>query len=665
MKWFVSIFFCCLVRILFSQNHIADSTLKKLEKINSPEERMRVLIQDGLQILMISPYQGLYYSEKAKEDTTSVTNPYLLDSLYKFSAFCYGDLNNRSKTLENHLKRIEVLSALDTNSKQLSSAYFETAHVLKSQGNIELAMPYFYQCREIAEETGYKTQEGQVLIELGENAFREGKPEKAIAFYKESIEIFEEDGRYLFLVGLNKSKIALILNTQGKEASAISEVEQALLLVDTSETRFVDYTGEIFINAGKVYLDQQKHRKAITQFSIARKLYEENNKYFYLPETYKLLSKAFKEVNVDSAFVYLDWYVMTNDSVINKENNDRISQLRFEFEEEQKEKEIALLRTEKELIEENRRLSEAESERKSTLIQLGTVAIIVTLLSLFISIYYFILSKKKNKLLSDQKKIIEESSKEVNDSIAYAERIQRAVIPQDERLNSIFRNAFVYYEPKDVLSGDFYWVYNVETNDKTLLKLFAVGDCTGHGVPGALLSVLGVNYLNLGAVSSEINSPAQALDFLNEGIIQTFGFSNETIRDGMDIVIGALNPIDLKLYYACAKNPIYIVREGKLITLKGDKKAIGNDSFSKEFRFSEHEFQLKTGDMIYAFSDGYQDQFGGPNGRKFKVRQFKELLTSISDEELTFQSEKVQSIFNTWSEGYEQIDDVTLMAIRI
>ena len=665
MKTMLSFFFSCVSFVILSQMKIADSTLNKIRVSVSAEQRMRVLILDGYKVMDSNPRYALVYSEKAKQDTVIVSNPFLLDSLYKFAAFCYGNMNNRSKTLENHLRRIEVLSALDSLSKPLASAYFETAHVFKSQGNIELAMPYFLKCREVAEETNYKTQEGQVLIELGENAFNEGKPKKAIAFYEESIQIFEEDGRFLFLVGLNKSKIALILNSLGDENKALEKCEEALALIDTTEVRFIDYTGDIYVNVGKVFLAQKKYKKAILQFTIARKMYEDHNKYFYLPETNKLLADAYKEVDLDSAFVFLEWYVVANDSVINKNNNERISLLRFEFEEEQKEKEIALLESEKKLSEENQRLIEEESERKTTLIQLGTVAIIVTLLLLVISFYYFSLSKKKNKLLMEQKMVIEESSKEVNDSIAYAERIQRAVIPQAERLKDIFEKSFVFYKPKDVLSGDFYWVYNVETNDQTKLKLFAVGDCTGHGVPGALLSVLGVNYLNLSAVNTQINSPAQALDFLNEGIVQTFGFSNETIRDGMDIIIGAINPIDLKLYYACAKNPIFIIRKGELISLKGDKKAIGNDTFSKEFRFSELEFQLEKEDMIYAFSDGYQDQFGGPDGRKFKVRQFKELLVEISSIELNLQYKKIEEVFSEWKKGYEQIDDVTLMAIRV
>ncbi|OIQ36722.1 MAG: hypothetical protein BM555_02140 [Crocinitomix sp. MedPE-SWsnd] len=665
MKISLWLLFTFLSLSAFSQSGIADSTLSKIEGEKSASKRMRTLVQDGLQIMTISASRGLKYSELAKADTLYVTDPYLLDSLYKFTAHCYGNINNRTKTLENHLKRIEVLSALDTLSKPLASAYFETAHVFNSQGNDELALPYFLKSREVSEQTGYKTQEGQVLLDLGEISFKENNPGKAITFYEESVEIFEEDGRFLFLVGLGKSKIAQVYASQNKKSLATKYCEEALALVDTSEVRFIDYTGEIFVNVGKIYLGQKEYRDAISQFSIARKLYEDHDKYFYLPETYKLLADAYKDINVDSAFIFLDWYVVTNDSVINQSNNERVSQLRFEFEEEQKEKEIALLEKEKSLIQENKELVEAESSRKTSLIRLAVIAIILTVILLGIAIYLFRLSKKSNRLLSEQKKVIEDSNKEVHDSIVYAERIQRAVIPQNERLTSIFENSFVYYLPKDVLSGDFYWVYNVETNDQVHLKLFAVGDCTGHGVPGALLSILGVNYLNLGAVSNDINSPAQALDFLNEGIIQTFGFSDEMIRDGMDIVLGAINPVDLKMYYACAKNPIFIIRKGELITLKGDKKAIGNDSFSSDFRFSELDFQLEKEDMIYAFSDGYQDQFGGPKGRKFKVKQFKELLVEISTLELPEQQLRIQAAFEDWKKGYEQIDDVTLMAIRV
>lgn len=644
---------------------IEDSTQTKLDQASSAANRVRILINDGFVVIQETPKKGFAYTAETLKDTVHISDPYLLDSLFRFRAFVFGDNNDRKRTLEAHLNRIRVLTKLDTVSKKLASAYFETANVLISQGNEELAYPYLIKCEEVSRQTNYETQLGQVLQNLGEYEFRKENYETAIDYFSESAEIFDNMGRFLFLSGVANANIAEIYAIEGKFSLAEKQIEEALSLADTSERRFYEYTADIFVKAGIVYSKLGKSRKAIDNLLIAQNILERFNKYFYLPHTYKLLAHEYRAIDVDSAFMYLDWYVVMNDSVINKETNDQISQLRFEFEEEQKEQQIAFLEQEKDILSENKALVELENERQSFLIKAGIAVIVVIAVLLLAAIYFFLRSRKQTKVVEQQKQLVEEHNKEIQDSIVYAERIQRAVIPEDNRLHVVFPNSFVFYRPKDVLSGDFYWVYDVITNDQTKLKLFAVGDCTGHGVPGALLSILGVNYLNLGAVNTNINSPAQALDFLNEGIIQTFGHSSDTIRDGMDMVLGAINPNTKEMYYSAAKNNIYIVRGQEIIILKGDKKAIGNDEAAADFKFSDFTVQLQENDMVYAMSDGYQDQFGGPNGKKFKIKQLKELLLKVAALSLEEQNAIIAQTFDHWTEGYEQIDDVSIMGIRV
>lgn len=665
MKKLLFLLFALNLLVSNGQTDIADSLKQKLEMTSDADQRMRLIIKDGWKINPENPSLALFYANYAARDTLEVNNPYLLDSLYRLTAFAYGDLNNRAKTLDAHLKRIRVLSSLDTLCKPLASAYFEAAHVLKGQGNDSLALPYFEKCLAIATETNYKTQKGQVLIDLGGIYYTRGNSKKAISAYTEAAEIFSEYDHLAFLVGVSKIKTAAIYSDKGKTEQAYKLIEEAILLPDTSQWQFIDYSGDIFATAGEIYLDNGLYGKAISQLKMAQGLYERHNKYFYLPQVYRQLANAYRAIDVDSAFVYLDWYVTLNDSVINQKNNELLTQMRFEFEEDRKEREIEFLQEEKNIIEENRILLEADNSRKSLFINLGIAALILLVGLLILAIYSFNQSRKKNRIVNHQKALVEARNKEVEDSIAYAERIQRAVIPEQHWLSEVFPKSFVIYLPKDVLSGDFYWVYNVTTNTNTKLKLFAVGDCTGHGVPGALLSILGINYLNLGAVSSNVNSTGEALDYLNEGILHTFGKSSQTIRDGMDIVLGAINPETNELYYSCAKNSMYIVRKGEIITLKGEKKAIGNDEYEKSFQFSTEQFQLEKGDVIYAISDGFQDQFGGPKGKKFKIGSLKKRFVEIADKDMIEQKELLQKAFNDWAGDQEQVDDVTVMAIRI
>lgn len=650
---------------LIGFGQVADSTLRKTESLSSPDQRMRLLIKEGMLVNQTDAVQSMAYFSEAAKDTVSVSDPFLLDSLFRLKAFVYGNLNNRPKTLKAHLRRVEILTALDSSTKALASAYYETAHIFKSLGNDSLALPYFLNCLEVAEEVGHITQKGQVLIDIGDMNYEQGKMEQAIENYDGAIEIFIEIDRLRFIVGVAKVKQARVYSDMGNRRLAFKNVEEAVKLPDTSDYTFLDYAGETFMGAGQVYLDNGLNERAIVELRKAQGLYERHGKYFYLPDAYKLLAEAYRPVNIDSAFLFLDWYVILNDSVINEQNNELITQLRFEFEEEQREQEIKFLEEEKEIVEQNNELIQAESDRKSELINTIIVALVVVIGLLVFVIYGFRLIRKKNKLVQKQKRLVEERNKEIEDSITYAERIQRAVVPEEQRMQAVLNNAFVYYNPKDVLSGDFYWVYNVHTNEGIDLKLFAVGDCTGHGIPGALLSVLGINYLNLGAVSNEINSTGEALDFLNQGIVQTFGHSTEMIRDGMDIVLGAINPDTLELYYSCAKNPIYLIRKKEVIVLKGEKKAIGNDEYDAGFKFSTSTFQLEKNDVIFAISDGFQDQFGGEKGKKFKISQMKELFVEIAEKPMSEQQLLVEKAFRDWLGTQEQIDDVTVMGIRI
>jgi serine phosphatase RsbU (regulator of sigma subunit) len=655
-----------LISTPISNGQIADSTKIKLNNVENAETRVRIIIADGSRLHESNPEKSVLYYNYALKDTVTITNAYLLDSLFRFGAFSYGALNNRERSLDCHLKRIGALETTDSSSNSLASAYYETASVLMSQGNKDLALPYYINSRDIAKDVDFHTQRGQSIMAIGEIYFEQGRLDESLALYEEAKIIFEEDGRFQFIIGYAKVKKAEIFSTQGKNNLALVEAQEALTYPDTSKWLYIDYSGEIFTTAGKVYLENNMNKKAIAQLRIAQDMFERHNKFFYLPQTYKLLAEAYRPINVDSAFLFLDWYVTMNDSVINVKNNEQITAMRFAFEEEERIKEINFLEQEKRINEENIVLAEKESSRKSQLINLFIIALLLVLVLLAIAFYSIRLAKKKTRLIKFQQKIAEERGKEVADSINYAERIQRAVIPEESRLKDVIPESFVYYRPKEQLSGDFYWAYDVLTQSNKNFKLFAVGDCTGHGIPGALLSVLGINYLNLGAVTPTINSPAEALDFLNSGIVNTFGHSSETIRDGMDIVLGAIDPLTLNLTYSSAKSNLYLVRNGEITVLKGDKKAIGNDMYAKqEYKFTNFTFQLKKNDMLYALSDGYQDQFGGIKGKKYKVGKLKKLLLVIEPKSLPQQQVLLAEDFDSWIGELEQVDDVTVMGIRI
>ncbi|MDT8412430.1 MAG: SpoIIE family protein phosphatase [Vicingaceae bacterium] len=280
--------------------------------------------------------------------------------------------------------------------------------------------------------------------------------------------------------------------------------------------------------------------------------------------------------------------------------------------------------------------------------------------------------EKSKKQLEEQKAITEEKNKEIVDSINYAKRIQDALITPPSKLKKLLPESFVVFMPKDIVSGDFYWATEITTtkpnqpNEK--LVVFAVADCTGHGVSGAFMSIIGLKILNQSKIQPNINSPAEALNYLNDEVYSTINIHTDdenVIRDGMDIALCSLqlSESSARLQYAGANNSLYIIRNGELLETKADKQPIG--AYETEKSFQNHEIELQKGDMVYLFSDGYADQFGGPKGKKFNYRQFKELLTEVSSLPVDEQKETLIDAHNAWKGSQEQLDDICIMGVRV
>ena len=279
--------------------------------------------------------------------------------------------------------------------------------------------------------------------------------------------------------------------------------------------------------------------------------------------------------------------------------------------------------------------------------------------------------EKSKALIEHQKEEVEEKNQEIVSSLRYAKRLQGALLPPKNLLDSFFQeNYFILYNPRDIVCGDFYWARKIKTTPSEGKSkdyiLIAVADCTGHGVPGAFMSLLGSNFLHQSAVEKGVNTPAEALDFLNQKIITTLnhGYGEEEIRDGMDISFIAIDLESKLLAYSGANNPIYIVRDKTLDTLKANKQAIGNMN-DVVMPYTNNTVQLQANDCIYLFTDGYADQFGGPRGKKLMRKTFEETLIENSSKPMREQQLALENIFNNWKGDLEQVDDVCVVGIRV
>ena len=281
-----------------------------------------------------------------------------------------------------------------------------------------------------------------------------------------------------------------------------------------------------------------------------------------------------------------------------------------------------------------------------------------------ITFVLFIVLRQTNaayeKRIIAQKEFIEEQNHEIRQSINYAKRIQTAILPPDELFHEHLPDSFVLYKPKDIVAGDFYFLEIVGD-----FVIFAAADCTGHGVPGAMVSVICNNALHRSVREFGILEPAEILNKTRELVIKEFEKSVETVQDGMDISLCVLNRKSNELLWAGANNPLWIIRNGSddVEQYKPDKQPIAYYENAKPF--TGHCLQLNSGDTCYIFSDGYQDQFGGPNHKKYRPAQFRETLLSLSKDDIHHQQIKLNRDFENWRGELEQIDDVCVIGVRL
>lgn len=293
--------------------------------------------------------------------------------------------------------------------------------------------------------------------------------------------------------------------------------------------------------------------------------------------------------------------------------------------------------------------------------------IILSFLNLYLFYFRTRALRKSNKILREkeeaaklvliQKNILSSRNKSIVESLNYAERIQKAMFTRESDIAEMFPDFFIMQKPKDIVSGDFYWGKKI----KDTIFLAAV-DCTGHGVPGAFMSLIGLELFRQIICAMKVYTPGKIIDEINNSFDQIFDKVDDlTVRDGMDLTLCAVNTKTNMLEFAGAFNPLYIIRNREIIEIKGDKTMVGPYMGIERRPFTNHRFQLKSRDRIYMFSDGYADQFGGPEGKKFKYRRFRHLLLSLSDKPLRGQNKILESSINEWKGDIEQVDDILVM----
>lgn len=424
----------------------------------------------------------------------------------------------------------------------------------------------------------------------------------------------------------------------------------------------------VYTLAGEYYLTQKDYVKSKYYLEKAKQLQEQYH-LVGVEQTYFNLALWHESKNEHSqAYTYLKKYSNIQDSILEQEREN--TQKTIDNYSKIYDLENTLTQSETEIQTKNDLLQKEKTQKYMVLV--GLVCVIL------VAGFFFKLivdRKRMTKKLITNSRVIElknellsTRNKEVHDSISYAKYLQNAILPSRKLIKEHLKNSFVFYKPKDIVAGDFYWL-ELNDSDKDLI-LFAAADCTGHGVPGAMVSVVCSNALNRAVKEFALKEPGKILDKVRELVIETFSKSEDKIKDGMDISICALNCKTEELQWAGANNPLWIMRksndpnnEFEFIEYKGNKQPVGETENSEPF--TTHHIQLQKNDSFYLITDGYADQFGGEKGKKMKTTNFKKLLLSVQSKSMDEQYTILEQSFEEWRGVHEQVDDICVIGVRL
>ena len=568
------------------------------------------------------------------------------------NAFWYQ--SNYSKALENYLASLKINEEIG-NKKGIAYGYLCIGDIYLSQGYFEKALENNLISVKTNEKIGNKKGISESYNDRAVIYFSQGNYDKALETQLLAQKFAKEIG-YNLIVGSSYNIIGNIYQAQNNNSKALENYLSALQLFEDLGNKNSIATSYFCI--GNLFLKENKNNESRKYFEKAMKLAKEVGSKEIIKNIYEINSDlAAAQNNYKSAFENYKLFIIYKDSTSNIESAKKTlqSQMQFDFDKKQLADSL-YAKAEKEKIQEVAKVESKKQKLITFFIALGLLFALTLASLIFRSLR---IRNKQNKIITIQKSIVEEKQREITDSISYALRIQNALLPPQKLVKQYLKNSFILYKPKDIVAGDFYWMEII--NDKIL---FAACDCTGHGVPGAMVSIVCHNALNRAVREFGLSEPAAILDKTTEIVIENFAKSEENIKDGMDISLCAYNAKTNQLEWSGANNSLWIIQNGNLLETKADKQPIGMNENSKPF--TNHLFTLNAGDTIYLFTDGFADQFGGETGEKKLTRKkFKEKLMSIQNLTLQEQGAALDKFIIDYKKDIDQIDDILVMGVQV
>jgi serine phosphatase RsbU (regulator of sigma subunit)/uncharacterized protein HemY len=694
----------------------SDFNVKTVEVYRELKDTLKIITSaisacDLLQT--VNPSEAIVFAEEALKLASKISDKNLVGKANMALGAAYYSQSNYVKALKACEQAAEIFR--ETGNKPDLGVVLNTMGVIyKNWGDYQKAIDYYQQNLNIQESIGDTIKIGQAYANIGNvyfyvgidldkalynydksaNFFRSKKQftavsqqlnsmglvykEKkdygeALSYFKRALKGFKDDN---YKPGIASAQVGIgnVYLEGGDYTSALLYCKEALRL--NQETGNIKEVGSNLRDLGRIYFKWGKYNEALQYFNQSLKLNKEQGYKKEVYEVYLNIAEVYEKQGLyKTALDNFKNYNALKDSTISEGYINQISELATKYDTDRKERELVIQKSELDKKNAEAAQSKAELEKKDLENRRQRLLIYSFILGLLIVFVFSIIlyrqfreKKRANILLEEQNIEIKHQrdqifvqKQEITDSIHYARRIQTAILPPDRILEKNLAEHFILYRPRDIVSGDYYWM--TETGNKTIVL---AADCTGHGVPGAFMSMLGVSFLNEIVIKQGVTKPSDILNELRNAIVGSLhqtGKEGEN-QDGMDIALLCIDHVAMKAEYAGAYNPMYLIRNKELVEYDADRMPIGIH-IKGSTEFTNNVLDIQKGDSIYIFSDGYIDQFGGEKSKKFMAKRLKELLLEINSEPMEKQSKTLNTAIEKWMGRIEQIDDILVIGLKI
>jgi serine phosphatase RsbU (regulator of sigma subunit)/Tfp pilus assembly protein PilF len=653
--------------VCFSQQNKIDSLLILLKKDKSDTNKLAHLSKIVEQSEITGNYiEGLKYGSEAIDLADALSNNTTQSivqtakkhktKIYNSIGLIYSDQGNYPEALKNYFSSLKISEEIGDKSG-IASSYNNIGNIYNNQANYAEALKNQLAGLKIRDKIGDKKGIAVSYNNLGLIYYELNNYTEALKNHNASLKIK--------LSLDNKKGVANSYNNIGGVYEALNNYPEALTNYFASlkiKVAIGDKRGiaTSYNNIGNIYTKQKKYKEADQYLFKAKKLLLEIGAKKILKETYFALS-TLDSAKGDSKGAYENFkeFILYRDSLDNEDSRKKTvqSQMTFDFEK----KEAVEKAEHKSEMEKQNAIAEEKNRKQNIVIWSVVIGLLLVVVFAAFVVRSLRMTRKQKNIIEEHKGVIEQKHKEITDSINYAERIQRSLLASKDLLDSNLKDYFVFFQPKDVVSGDFFWA------DKFSNGCFALvtADSTGHGVPGSIMSILNISCLKE-TIKEGFVEPADILNNTRTKIIEILkkDGSAEGGKDGMDCSFISFDFKNHKLTYAAAYNPVWIVRDKNILEFPSNKMPVGKHD-KDHISFTQQEIILQQGDVVYTTTDGMPDQFGGPQGKKFMNKQLKGLLISIAELPMQEQKEKIATALNSWKGDLEQVDDICVIGVRV